>query len=218
MAVDEFVVSYHASAADRWGQTSAGLRVYWSPGNLTQHNDNKSFSASRTNATSEYHYQVLEAERVTRLPGDFSYIVDVSWQTTAERLPYSEQMSIGGYNTVRGYDERLTIGDQGFTIRNEIRTPEFPLAHYGHGGTAGIQLLGFFDYGSIKVNHFQPGDTPPNSTYLSSVGPGVRFEISKHFSARADYGFQLHRDQVLITQPGASKARGRGHFALDLAF
>jgi hemolysin activation/secretion protein len=181
---------------------------------LSHDNNNTAFANARTGTTADYYYIVIDGERDTRLPCGFTYVIDASWQTTPDRLPYSEQGFIGGFSTVRGYDERSILGDQCLIVRNEVRTPATHLAD----GQASVQFLAFFDYGRTDIDHAQTGDQVIHKDYLDSVGAGVRFQINKHLTARFDEGFQLHDDAVLRAQPGIGRQHEHGHFALDLSF
>ena len=48
-------------------------------------------------------------------------------QYSPSKLVATELFTIGGYNTVRGYDENIVSGDQGWLVVNELRTPINPL-------------------------------------------------------------------------------------------
>jgi hemolysin activation/secretion protein len=218
VAIDQFTFGYRGHLPDSWGVSSAGVRAYWSPGDLTKHNTDAAFDASKADTPAAYHYEVLEGERTTKLPLGFSHIVDVAWQFTHNRLPFSEQDEAGGYATVRGYDERLVLGDQGLIVRNELRAHPIDFWHFQDHQTISLQPLGFYDYGSIRVNNPQSGEVPLEKAYLESTGAGVRFAAAKHLTARLDWGYQLHRDEAILNEQGADRSRHRFHFAVDLAF
>jgi len=104
----------------------------------------------------------------------------------------SEQLGMGGYATARGYEEREGNGDQGYFISNEIRTPAINLSHFFTKSPLledKVQLLGFWDYGEIQNVDLLASEKP--HYFFSSVGPGLRYTLSRHFSLRFDYGWQL---------------------------
>lgn len=209
--IDQFVLSYSGTLPDRYGKTSAGLEVYYSPSGLSEFNHSSDFNALRTGAQSHYFYGRLNIERITRLPWNFSWLLSAWGQYSTERLLPSEELALGGYNTIRGYDERVLLGDTGWIVNNEIRSPSIPLANMLNvpGVTDQLQLLGFFDYGYLHVINAQPGE-PPNPT-LYSTGVGLRYSLRHNFSVRFDYGFPL-------TEKGLNEHLSRMHLGALLSF
>jgi hemolysin activation/secretion protein len=108
----------------------------------------------------------------------------------------SEQLGIGGYATVRGYEERLENGDDGWLISNELRTPAIKLGSLIESPTDldYLQGLVFFDYGSIHTVDRAPGDTRDGA--LSSFGAGLRYTLSRDLSVRFDYGYELSSHDI----------------------
>jgi len=192
--IAQFAVSYSGAAPDRYGKTSFGLEGYYSPGGLTDGNSDTNFSKLRADSKSEYFYGRLNAERITRLPYDFSWVLRGWGQIASERLLPSEELALGGFNTIRGYDERVVVGDNGWIINNELRTPPFPLGLLGFQDQ--LQILGFFDYGAVRLVDPSSADgKDPNKT-LYSAGVGFRYTVSRHFSLRFDYGFPLTKKEI----------------------
>jgi len=191
--VDQFVLTYNGTETDPYGQTSADESLYISPGNLGGDNNDAAFNNAHTGATSDYVYNTLVLQRLTKLPGDWSLILRGTLQTSNANLAPSEQLGFGGYDTVRGYDEREVNTDEGYIFTTEVRTPTLSL-----GNTFGcpqfkdqLQFLGFWDYGSGSNHAPLPGEA--SDIPLSSVGFGVRYTINTYLSVRYDYGFQLLR-------------------------
>jgi hemolysin activation/secretion protein len=189
--VDQLAFTYDGSYADPYGVTSIDEQLYYSPGNWGGNNNDAAFSAAHTGATSGYVYSTLELERLTKLPGDWSLFLRGILQTSNSNLIPSEQLGFGGYDTVRGYDEREVNTDDGYIFNVELRTPSVSI-----GDALGwthfqdqLQFLGFWDYGAATDHNLLPGE--PSETPLSSVGGGVRYSIDPYLSLRADYGFQL---------------------------
>jgi hemolysin activation/secretion protein len=194
--VDQFEAGYSGVLIDPLGQTSFGLEGYYSPGGLTSGNDDTVYNELRPDSRDRYVYGRLNAERVTGLPANFSWIVHGFGQWADERLTTSEQMGVGGYGTVRGYNERFANGDNGWVVNNELRTP--PL-HPGAivpslRGQDALQFLVFFDYGTAEIKDFMATDLASEKqkfTTLSSWGAGLRYSIRNNLSVRFDYGFEL---------------------------
>jgi len=211
--IAQFVLGYNAAIPDHFGSTSLGFEGYYSPGDFVGgNNNNTDFSALRIGAKADYFYGRLSLERITRLPYNFSYIFRFSGQLANNRLLPSEELALGGYNTIRGYDERVVLVDNGWIINNEIRTP--PMEIFGQidelGGSDQLQLLTFFDAGGVHVNDVRAEDgTDPNKT-LYSVGVGLRYTVSRNLSFRLDYGWPL-------TERGINENDSRAHFGVLLS-
>jgi hemolysin activation/secretion protein len=203
---------YSGALADPWGRTSAGLEFYYSPGGLTANNHNSNFELLRTGSRADYFYARLNAERVTRLPADFSWVINAWAQYANERLLPSEELALGGYSTIRGYDERVLLGDNAWIISNELRSPALLLGNLldSPGGRDEIQVLAFLDYGGVRLDNVVAADgNNPNKT-LCSTGLGFRYTVSKNLSFRFDYGFPL-------TERALNQYRSRAHIGLLLS-
>lgn len=189
--VRQLVLTYDGSRRDRWGITSLSLQLYLSPGNWGGDNSDAVFDQSHTLATSNYAYGNLTLSRLTRLPDDWSLFLKGTWQASDANLTPSEQLGLGGYDTVRGYDERELNSDEGYIYNLELRTPVFtPGKILGVGrGSDQLQFLVFWDYGSGRNHTPLPGEPPHRA--LSALGVGLRYTIKSNVSIRADYGFQL---------------------------
>jgi hemolysin activation/secretion protein len=190
--VDQFVLGYQAGYQDDYGSTSASVTGFWSPGGLSNNDDDTDYMGTRAGARSNYAYGQATINRVTRLPYDFSWTVRGEVQQADANLLPSEQLGLGGYETVRGYDEREANGDNGFLISTEVATPPVSLAQiFGLQKIKDqLQFLGFVDYGGTSLHQLTPADVNPN-TNLLGVGPGFRYVINPYLSVRFDYGFQL---------------------------
>ena len=211
--IAQFQMGYSASLMDPYGQTSLSSDLFVSPGILPDQEDR--FSNLRAGTTPTYVYGRIMMERATRLPWDFAWNLQAGIQLASERLLPSEQQGMGGYATVRGYDERQVNGDNGFFVRNELRTRAIPLGTtFKHPNY--LQLLGFCDYGiTTIIDAIQPFEDPHST--LSSVGVGLRFTLAQNFVLRADYGFQLH-EKIELSDRLLSAEHSRAHFSALLSF
>lgn len=189
--VDQFMLGYNASLTDPLGSTSLNASGFYSPGGLSSYNHSSDFALAQAGAKANYYYGLFQLNRVTKLPFDFSLANKIIGQVSSGTLIGSEQIGIGGYSTVRGYDERLVNGDSGLISVNELRTPPIsPSQLMGFAGSSDqLQFLAFADYGTVTNTHAISGSgTSPN---LFGVGPGVRYLYNPYLSVRFDYGFQL---------------------------
>jgi hemolysin activation/secretion protein len=189
--VDQFVLAYDGAESDPWGSTTIDENLYLSPGGWGSNNNDAAFSNAHAGATADYVYNTLVLERLTRLPADWSLILRGTLQTSNANLVPSEQLGFGGYDTVRGYDEREVNTDDGFIFTTEVRSPTISAGDLLHLAPFKdqLQFLAFWDYGSASNHAPLPGES--NEIPLSSLGVGLRYSINTYLSVRYDYAFQL---------------------------
>lgn len=194
--IGQFLLGYRGGIKDNYGFTSYQMEWVHSPGQMFGHQDSAAYNAVRAGSDEVYSYAELSLTRNTRLPYNFSLVNEFTYQFTDKNLLASEQMSFGGYNSIRGYDEReLNNTDEGWILRNELRLPPFsPLRLMGLNVNDKLQFLGFWDYGEAwasrglvtRIDGFATEDVA-----MSGIGPGLRYRVNTYLSIRADYGFQL---------------------------
>jgi hemolysin activation/secretion protein len=203
--IDQFTLIYNAAVNDRFGQTSLENDLVYSPGNLTGQNKNSYFAAQTGTpfATVNYLYDHLALNRVTQLPQDLDWVKYLGWirnaswlmkvvyQISDRNLLPSEQMGIGGAESVRGYDEHLEGGSDGYLVSEELRTPPFSLTNNSALPDIGdrTQLAAFWDYGRVHDLQVLP-DTLTNPP-LESTGMSVHTAIGQYVDFRLDYGWEL---------------------------
>jgi hemolysin activation/secretion protein len=124
----------------------------------------------------------------------FSLANELEWQSSSQPLLASEQINIGGYNTVRGFSEGSISGDSGYFMRNKITSN---LKKTSLQTNIGIDL--FYDYGKTN-NNKQP---KPNSGRLSGAGIKSTVEIAD-FAISATYAKALSRSQLLNKKENSS--------------
>ncbi len=189
--ISQFVLTYNGALPDAYGRTLLNAEVYLSPGGLGEHNEDEDFEAASSGASASYVYGKLTLQRTTRLPADFSLLSSATGQFADGPLYPSEQLGVGGYDTVRGYSERAANGDHGFFMSHELRTPALHPARIFRNEklTDDLQFLAFWDYGFTKT--LEPRDGEDSSQSLASLGIGARYAIGHYLSLRADYGWKL---------------------------
>ena len=118
-------------------------------------------------------------------------------QLSTNTLLPSEQFGLGGYSTVRGYQERLVNFDNALCLNFELRSPSWSFFEYFKSKRARDTLYGlvFFDlgYGFPHQTENTPVNlllNPPDKT-LIGVGPGLRYSIERYLTGRFDLGFPL---------------------------
>ena len=209
--VFQLTAGYSGNIPDPIGSTSFEVAGFYSPGGLGTLNDQETYSQIRANADPDYGYGKLNLKRGFVLPLNFSLTGAFNGQITTSNLMPTEQYGLGGYNTVRGYDERVANGDNAWVVNVEFRTPPGSIAKIFDNQEIEdrIQFLGFWDYGFVGFNNAQPGQS---STYLMGAGPGLRYNIDRFVSVQFDWGFQLMK-----TPPG-SKVGNRAELSVTAAY
>ncbi len=188
------------------------LQLFCSPGKLLIHQENRRFNELRVGARSKWVYLRSTARYLQALPKDFQLSLWLQGQWTSAALLPMEQFGLGGYASVRGYDERQLSMDSGFSSSLEIRSPLVPLITMLRSTAAkdSLQALAFIDYGWGLNNHSV--QTEPNAASLLGIGPGLRYTLDPYIAARLDWGIKLH-NRALFTG-GASEV----HFNVNLSY
>ncbi len=164
--------------AFRHRDQSAGHRFSCSVGartNLT--GDRQQFQAMTSTANRNYCLLTGSLGYLVRAQGDWLVNVRGIGQYAQQKLIGCEKFSIGGQDTVRGFDMNVLSADSGAAGSLEIYTPQL---------AKGLRLLAFTDIGYLHDN----ADGTDNVT-LSSAGAGLRYQQGA-FSASLDYAAVIH--------------------------
>ena len=209
--VFQLTAGYSGNIPDPIGSTSFEVAGFYSPGGLGSLNDTDTYHEIVPNADPDYGYGKLSVKRGFILPLNFSLTGAFNGQITTSNLMPTEQFGLGGYNTVRGYDERVANGDNAWVFNVEFRTPPGSVAKLFDNQEIEdrLQFLGFWDYGFVGFSNPSPGQ---QSTYLMGVGPGLRYNIDRFVSVQLDWGFQL-----MQTPPG-SKVGNRAELSATISY
>jgi hemolysin activation/secretion protein len=210
-----FQLSLGGSAVrrDQRGAWAFGANVTFSPGGINSRNDRVAFEETRWNADPRYLYGSLSLQRLFSFKGGWDLTSRAMLQAADGNLLPSEQLSIGGGSSVRGYPENLYAGDQAFVVVNEFVAPAWRLNLPRLSKTRGpleTRFLAFYDAANSAAKVKSPFDPPRKP--LASAGVGLRMSLATNFSLHADYGWQLAR------LPYADVERSRGHIRVTLSY
>ncbi|MBD2559720.1 MULTISPECIES: ShlB/FhaC/HecB family hemolysin secretion/activation protein [Nostoc] len=117
---------------------------------------------------------------VQRLSPRILMLAKVNTQLTPDSLLSLEKISIGGVDTVRGYNQNQIVADNGVVGGVEVR---IPLA----SNVETLQLIPFFDIGTAWNNRGVNAD--PQT--IASLGLGLNWQPFNGLVLRADYGIPL---------------------------
>ncbi|MBD2075653.1 ShlB/FhaC/HecB family hemolysin secretion/activation protein [Phormidium sp. FACHB-592] len=107
-------------------------------------------------------------------------VARIDAQLTPDPLLSLERFSIGGVDTVRGYQQNRLVSDNGILGSVEVRVPLTLDPRI-------LQLVPFFEVGTAWNNR----DIDPDPATIASLGLGLRWLIIPGLSLRLDYGIPL---------------------------
>jgi hemolysin activation/secretion protein len=204
------VTAVHRDTLGSWTFAANGD---FSPGNFNSRNTDEEFDTANSGRSARYVYAGFVAQRVTALPADFQWISRGQLQLSSTNLQGSEELTVGGMATVRGYDERIFSGDQGWVVNEELRGPlwswHLPVLPKRTRPLETRPLL-FWDYARVSEKH--PYAAMAALDPIMSAGAGIRTTLASNFSLSADFGWQILN--TTISQPNHDK----GDIQVTLAY
>lgn len=182
----------HIDTLGGGGQSAYGLT--WSSGTLDIETP-QARAVDATTARSNGHFNKLSfnAMRVQSLGGPFSLYAGINGQLASKNLDVSEKMELGGMNAVRAFPEGEAYADEGYvlTLEGRMQLPNFSERFPGR-----MQLVGFVDTGSVRVNR-NPWVAGDNRRTLSGAGVGINWSDPGNFLVRAYYARKLGSERAL---------------------
>lgn len=200
--VSQFTVEHSRASTSRAGATQTYLNLVVSPGGVGPYNTDAVFDEQRAGATARYVYLRAAVGHAVPLPKGLILDLRATAQVSGARLLSSEQIGFGGEGSVRGFDAFSTNRDHGVIVNAEARLPSRRGLFIGERGGANadeLSLFAFADYGT-GANRDEDADAAPLN--LLSVGPGLRYTVTRFLSAQLSYGYALRRE-------GLATANGR---------
>lgn len=189
----QFMLGYNLGYEIKPLALSWEIEGFWSPGKWISDQTNADYQSLRPFAKNQYVYTRTALTFIWRFYEEWSMHNYFRAQWANINLLPSEEYGLGGYNTVRGYKERIVNGDNAFIWNFELRTPPVSILNALAGWKKfndEFQFLAFFDYGVESVKRTAP--MQDKTEYLASFGPGVRYNVIPYLTFRCDWGFQLH--------------------------
>lgn len=186
----QYSLGYNIVVRDSTGAWRVDSEIVSSPGDNTAHNTDAIFQTQRALATANYTYGQVTLERDQQLPEGWSAYARLQGQGANANLLASETLGAGGYDSVRGFEQRIVRGDSGIAGSVELRTPNFyPSTFSGFGNVRDSAYgLVFYDFAALSSHTPLPGE---EDLEIGSVGLGFRYQRENWFTLRVDYGFQV---------------------------
>lgn len=151
-------------------------------------NDEQEFADKRFLASPDFAALRVDLKHTRQLPAGWQVFAHFSGQATDDPLISNEQFAIGGADSVRGYLESNSMGDEGVAGSLELRTPS--LAKYLPGQIGMLYAFAFYDAGHVRIRNPLPAQTA--SFTLESTGVGLQLKNWRGFSGGVDYAHALH--------------------------
>lgn len=157
---------------------------------------------------------------VMRFGGSYMAAMFTDWQArlafsgqyTNTGLVPGEQFGLAGSTAVRGFNERAVTADAGHVVNLEAYTPDLAAGLSIPGNLRGVMFYDFARGTNLGVVVPTPGTA--SSVGIAAGGLGLRYNVQKDFSMRADLA------EVTKAGPSGTESRGdwRGHFNMSLSF
>ena len=128
-----------------------------------------------------------QAQWVRVLAPETLLLVRANAQLSDQGLLSSEQFTVGGLGSVRGYRQNQLLADNGVFASTEV---QIPILRTGNKSapTGILQIIPFFDIGTAWNNS---GIENPSTSTLVSLGMGLQWRNNNDFIARLDWGIPL---------------------------
>lgn len=199
---------------DAWnGRSFLDAEVVCGPGGLTGSEDD--MEEFKPGAETTYFVGRLRLARLQPLGCGPRDRAGQSWmlfgraglQAANGALLGAEQLALGGMESVRGFAERVVMGDQGGDATLELRTPL-------SGSFLHAQGVLFADAGHA----ISEGEDDRDPITLAGAGAGVRLAAGRYTQVRLDYGVPVSGKDDVEEQTGTTVDAGRFHVRATVQF
>jgi hemolysin activation/secretion protein len=150
-----------------------------------------------------------QIQRVQSLGTDSLLIGALDLQLSADPLLSSQQFTIGGGQSLRGFRQNARTGDNGFRFSLENRF----VALRNEQNASLLQVIPFLDAGAIW-NHANNPNTLPSQNFLAGGGLGLLFTPLEKLNIRLDYAIPF----VNLSDRGTNLQESAFYFSLGYQF
>lgn len=165
------------------------------------------FDAKRFGATASFVSLHADISHTQDFAGGFQLYAKLQGQAADQPLVSSEQFSIGGQDTVRGYLESEVLGDYGVAGTLELRTPNLaPYLEQKLPNPTGEPIkfnafddwrfFTFVDGGNARIH--KPLVEQESHFDLASYGVGMRMKTLRYFNSIVFVGMPLTSQQTTL--------------------
>jgi hemolysin activation/secretion protein len=171
-------------------------------------------------------FQVARLQRLFSgpdAPGKWSLFGKIDAQIADDSVPGAVRDYLGGFNSVRGYEESEIGADNSLVATLELRTPllqnfipglkkdeKFLADNPKYWGQHRLQFVAFTDFGYVDNKEPYAGEL--DNQDMLSVGLGLRLGLTNYSQMSVDYGYPL------IDASDHTPSDGRFHVSIQLQF
>lgn len=172
-------------------------------GGLTGHHSTAAFNSIRPGTSPDYIYARMRYQRQRLFAKRWLLSTNFVGQASSERLLFSETLGLGGFDSIRGTDQREYNADHGWIANFELG----PSTHQwgDRHDPRSLRAYTFLDLGNGYIDDPIAGED--STAFAASTGFGLRLQVSDRITARFDYGFGI--DPIT-----ANTRDDRAHFGL----
>jgi hemolysin activation/secretion protein len=165
-----FNINYNANSIGKHYETgfSGGITFAFRG---TSEQEAIDFDNRRYNSSANFFYFRGGIDHTQNLPWDFQLLAALQGQATANPLVDTEQFSLGGLNTVRGYLESTVVGDNAISGTLQFQTPSL-LSRLPEGNE--WRFFVFLDAGYATLNDPLPEQESTFSLWSYGFGTSLR--------------------------------------------
>jgi hemolysin activation/secretion protein len=158
--------------------------------------DQREFEIKRYHARANYIYLTAGVEHDHKLPWDTSLFVKVDGQLADQPLVSNEQYSAGGMESVRGYKESSSAGDDAIHSTVELRGPDLT-AQIPWLSSTPLDARPFVFYDIACLSVIDPLSSQDASINIQGTGFGLRGSATSYLDYETDVTWALRsREQV----------------------
>jgi len=207
----QFMLGYNMGYTFTTSKLSWEIEAFISPGEWVSDQSNDRYQLLRPGAKNQYVYFRTSFTYEWDFYKGTNLRTFLRGQYASQNLLPSEEYGLGGYDTVRGYKERVVNMDNAIIWNLELHSPILSFWNMFRSIDK-LEFLAFFDLAWGNVHKEELGESKEET--LMSIGPGVRYTIGPYFMVKADYGFQL-KD---LDSAGLDSPSRRLHFSALIGF
>ncbi len=187
----QWMGGYRLKTSTSYCFNDLNFELYGSPVEWLPNQENSHFDSLRPGAKNQWVYFRGSWRHEHTLFHSWQGVLLSRFEWASIPLLPSEQLGIGGYESVRGYDERQLDADTGGFLSAELRTPSFRVFTKKNSSKQDMALFLLFVDGGVSYDKVAV-PTTKKFDYLIGAGPGIRYSFSSYLNGRLDMGFKLH--------------------------
>ncbi len=196
--------------SDKWGQTTFSPEVNMGTEKFLGSSFHNNPLASRVGAGGYFLKYAQYLSRTQRMPLGSYLQIRSQLQTASRTLPSSEQLQLGGMNSVRGYPSGDYLADIGANMNTEWVFPSYFIPSswkiMDTSVRSQVEPFVFFDMGGGKLIKASNGER--RSKFLSSIGGGIKIHLKDNLYLKLEWGLPV----------GDKRIRGTGPSTFDVSF